>query len=61
MLGMDGTVLSHPPKKQILTVALQNLKESGAKYFIEKPMLLNLVDLSTIFFPKLCEALFLDL
>ena len=53
MLGFDGEVLSRPLKKQILTEKLQNREKSTVKHFIGKPMLLNFVDLSTIFCPKL--------
>ena len=44
MLGIDGKVLSHPPKKQIVAVVLRNLG---------KPLLLNFMDLSKIFCPRL--------
>ena len=52
-LGNDGKVISRPPKRQILTVLLQNCKTSAVKRFIEEPMLPDFVDLSTIFCPKL--------
>ena len=51
--GNDGKVISRPPKRHILTVLLQNCKTSAVKRFIEKPMLLDFVDLSSIFCPKL--------
>ena len=44
-----GKVPSRPPEKQILTVVLNNYEKSAIKHSIEKPMLLNFVDLSTIF------------
>ena len=53
MFGIDRKVLSWPCKKQILTFVLQNCKKSAVKYFIEKLMLLNFGDLSTIFCPSL--------
>ena len=40
---------SRSPKKQVLPVVLQNCEKPAVKYFIEKPMLLNFVNLSTIF------------
>ena len=53
---MMGKVLSRPPEKQILTVVLNNYEKSAIKHSIEKhfsiekhSMLLNFVDLSTIF------------
>ena len=51
--GNDGKVISRPPKRQILTVLLQNCKTSAVKRFIEEPMLPDFVDLSSIFCPKL--------
>ena len=51
--GNDGKVISRPPKRQILTVLLQNCKTSAVKRFIEEPMLPDFVDLSTIFCLKL--------
>ena len=49
MLGIDGKATSRLPKRQILTVVLQNCKKSAVKYSLEKPMFLNFVNLSTIF------------
>ena len=51
--GNDGKVISRPPKRQILTVLLQNCKKSAVKRFIEEPMLPDFVDLSSIFCPML--------
>ena len=53
MLGIDGKLLSQPAETQILTVVLQNLEKSAVKYFIEKSMSLNRLDLSTIFYARL--------
>ena len=53
MFGIDRKVLSWPCKKQILIFVLQNCKKSAVKYFVEKLMLLNFGDLSTIFCPRL--------
>ena len=36
MFGIDGQVLSRPPKRQILTVVLQNFKKSAIKHSVEK-------------------------
>ena len=52
-LGNDGKVISRSPKRQILTVLLQNYKTSAVNRFIEEPMLPDFVDLSTIFCLKL--------
>ena len=61
MLGIDGKVLGQPPKKQTLTVVLQNLGKSAAKHSNEKPMLLNFLNLSTIFSPMLPEERYFHL
>ena len=53
MLGIDRKVLSRPCKKQVLTFARQNCKKSVVKYFIEKTMLLDFRDVSTMFCPSL--------
>ena len=49
VLGIDEKVLSRPPKRNILRSVLQSCKKSAVKHFIEKPMLFNFMDLSTIF------------
>ena len=49
MLATDKKVLSRLLTRQISAVALQNCIKSDGKYSTEKPMLLNFVDLSTIF------------
>ena len=53
MLGIDEKVFSCPSKKQILTFVLQNCKKSAVKHFKKKTLLLNFVDLSTLFYPRL--------
>ena len=58
MLGIDGKVHRRLPKRQILTAVLQNWEKPAVKYFIEKPMLRNFVDLSAIFCPRLSEKLY---
>ena len=58
MLGIDGKVHRGLPKRQILTAVLQNWEKLAVKYFIEKPMLRNFVDLSAIFCPRLSEKLY---
>ena len=55
----DGKVLSRPPKT--LTFVLQSLKKSAVKHFVENPMFLNFVDLSTLFRPRLFEETFFHL
>ena len=52
---MYAKVFKLPPKKQVLTVVLQNCEKSGVKHSIKKPMLLNLLDLLTIFCPSMPE------
>ena len=47
MFGIDGKVLNRQPKR------LQNCEKSAVKHFIEKPMLLSFVDLSTTSRPGL--------
>ena len=49
MLATDKKVLSRLITRQISSVALQNCIKSDGKHSTEKPMLLNFVDLSTIF------------
>ena len=46
----DGKVLSLTPHNHNLTVVLTNCKKSEVKHSIEKPMLLNFFNLSTIIF-----------
>ena len=58
MLPIDGKVLSSPRKKQILTKLTQNCKKSAVEHSIEKFMLLNLLDLFTIFCPRLSEEIY---
>ena len=53
MLGINEKVFSCPPKTQILTFVLQNCKKSAVKHFMEKSLLLNFVDLFTLFRPRL--------
>ena len=49
MLATDKKVLSRLLTRQISSVALQNCIKLDGKHSTEKPMLLNFVDLSTIF------------
>ena len=54
MLGADGEYLTdHLKSKLILTLLLENCEKVVAKHFIEKPILFNLVNLSTMFCPIL--------
>ena len=46
-------VPGHPPKGQILTIFGKKLQKISCKTFIEKPSLLNFVNLSPIFCPRL--------
>ena len=57
MLGIDGKILNRPPKKQVLTAVLKNWERSAVKHFIEKPILLNLLDLSAIFVQGCCSLM----
>ena len=62
MLGNDGRqAISRPPKRQILTVKLQNCKKSAVKHSIEKPVILNFLNLSTIIYPRLYEKIYFHL
>ena len=38
MHGLDGKVLSRPPKKQVLTAAPKNCEKSAVKHSIENPV-----------------------
>ena len=61
ILGFGGEVLSRTPKTQILTMLLQDYEKSALKHFIQKPLLLNFVVLSTIICPRLSEeAIFIS-
>ena len=53
MLGIDEKVLSPPGKSQILTIMLQKCQKLALKHSIEEPVLLNYMNLSTIFCPRL--------
>ena len=53
MFLTNDKVLRPPSKRQILTVVLQNCEKPAVKHSIGKPMLLNLVDFTTRFFPRL--------
>ena len=46
MLGIDGKVHTKLPKRQILTVVLQNCKKLALKHSIEEPAFLCFVDSS---------------
>ena len=53
MLGIDGKYPAGLIKKQIITVLLEHCEIWPAKHFIEKAILLNYVNLSTISYPRL--------
>ena len=55
MLGIGGKVLSWPTNRQVLTVVLKNCKKPAVKHCKKILMLLNFVDVSTIFYPRLSE------
>ena len=46
-------VANRPPKWQILTVVLENWGKLAANHLIEKPALLNFVNLSKLFCTRL--------
>ena len=48
---------STQPAAQIPTFSVKNSKKSAVKHSIEKPILLNFVYLSTIFYPRLSEEI----
>ena len=49
MQESDGKVLIQQTKRQILTVVLQNYKNSAIKHSRENPLLLSFVGFFTIF------------
>ena len=53
MFGIDGKYPAGLIKKQILTVQLEHCEIWPAKHFIEKAILLNYMNLSTISYPRL--------
>lgn len=60
MFGNNDKVRSRSFKKQIMIIVLQNSKKSAVKHSIEKPMLLNFVNLSKIFF-QICKTVYKSL
>ena len=53
MLGFDGEYSTGHPKIKFWRFPVKNPKISTAKHFIEKPILLNFVNLSTALCPRL--------
>ena len=49
MPGIIEEVLRRPPKKQVLIAVLQNYKKSAVSHSIEKPVLLDFLELSKYF------------
>ena len=68
---MYATILNHRPpptnpyythpQPPTTTAVLQNCKKSAVTHPIEKPILLNLLNLSTIFCPMLTEETYFHL
>ena len=53
MLGIDGEYSSSHPKAKFWRFSVKNRKILAEKHFIEKPILLNFVNLCTAFCPRL--------
>ena len=53
MLGFDGEYPAGHPKAKFWHFLVNSCKKSAVKHTIEKPILLNYVNLSTIFCPRL--------
>ena len=55
MLAIDGQSSAGHPKKQVMAYVLINRELSAVTNPIEKPILLNFVNFSTIFCPRLSD------
>ena len=55
MLGFDGEYPAVQPKAKFCRFLVKTGKKSAVKYSIEKRILLNFVNLSATFFPRLSE------
>ena len=55
MLGFNGKCPAVYPKRQILNFLLEKHKKSPVKHFLEKPILVNFVNLSSVFRPTLAS------
>ena len=55
MLGFDGKYPAVHPKAKIWRILVKNCTKSAATHSIEKPVLVNFVNLSPIFCPRLSE------
>ena len=58
MLGFDGEYTAVPPKAKFGRFLVKNRKKSAVKHSIQKPILLNFLNLSRTFCPKLKEVRF---
>ena len=50
---IDSKYQAWSPNQKILKVVLENSEKSAVKHSIQKPILLNFLNLSTIFSPRL--------
>ena len=55
MLGFDGAYQAVQPRAKFWHFLVKNCKKSAVKHSIEKPILLNFVNLSPTFCPRLSE------
>ena len=55
MLGFDDEYSAGHTKAKFCCFSVKNRKISGVKHFIEKPILLNFVNLSTAFCPSMSK------
>ena len=55
MLGFDGEYPAVHPKARFWRFLVKNYKKSAVKHSIEKPILLNFVNLSPTFCPRLSQ------
>ena len=53
MLGFDGQYLAGHPKAKLWRFSVKNRKKLAVKHSTEKPVLLNFVNLSKTFCPRL--------
>ena len=53
MLEFDGEYSARHPKAKFRCFLVKNCKKSAVKHSVEKPILVNFVNLSTAFCPRL--------
>ena len=62
MLGFDGEYPAVQPKAKFSRLLIKHGKKSAVKHSIEKPILLNFVNLSATFCPRLyvCKDVYIS-